>query len=157
VAGVGDFRPGKGFDPLMNDGRRFGVLICYEAIFPEAARDYKRKKADLLVNITNDAWFGKTSAPYQHLSMTVFRAVENRLYLVRAANTGISAIIDPVGNILDRTSLFERTVLKGEVKFIDEKTFYAAYGDLFVYLCGLLLILNDFIPKRRRNHAGRNS
>jgi len=157
VAGVGDFRPGKGFDPLMNDGRRFGVLICYEAIFPEAARDYKRKKADLLVNITNDAWFGRTSAPYQHLSMTVFRAVENRLYLVRAANTGISAIIDPAGNILERTSLFERTVLKGEVKFIDEKTFYAAYGDLLVYLCGLLLILNDFIQKRRRNHAGRNS
>jgi len=157
VAGVGDFRPGKGFDPLMSDGRRLGVLICYEAIFPEAARDYKRKKAELLVNITNDAWFGTTSAPYQHLSMTIFRAVENRLYLVRAANTGISAIIDSTGKILSRTGVFERTVLKGEVKFIDERTFYAAYGDLFVYLCGLFLILNDFIQKRRRNHAGRNS
>jgi len=157
VAGVGDFRPGKGFDPLVSDGRRLGALICYEGIFPEAAREYKRNRADLLVNITNDAWFGRTSAPYQHLSMTVFRAVENRLYLVRAANTGVSAVIDPTGVILSRTGIFERTVLKGEVKFIDEKTFYAAYGDLFVYLCGLLLILNDFIQKRRRNHAGRNS
>jgi apolipoprotein N-acyltransferase len=157
VAGIGDFRPGKGFDPLVSDGRRLGVLICYEGIFPEAARDYKRNRADLLVNITNDAWFGRTSAPYQHLSMTVFRAVENRLYLVRAANTGVSAVIDPTGVILSRTGLFERTVLKGEVKFIDEKTFYAAYGDLFVYLCGLLLILTDFIQMRRRNHAGRNS
>lgn len=157
VAGVGDFRPGKGFDPLVSDGRRFGVLICYEVIFPEAATAYKRNRADLLVNITNDAWFGRTSAPYQHLSMAVFRAVENRLYLVRAANTGISAVIDPTGAILSRTGLFERTVLKGEVKFIDEKTFYAAYGDVFVYLCGLLLILNDFIQKRRKNHAGRNS
>jgi len=157
VAGVGDFRPGKGFDPLVIDGRRLGVLICYEGIFPETARDYKRNRADLLVNITNDAWFGKTSAPYQHLSMTVFRAVENRLYLVRAANTGVSAVIDPTGAILSRTRVFERTVLKGEVKFIDEKTFYAAYGDLFVYLCGLLLILNVYIQKRRRNHAGRNS
>jgi apolipoprotein N-acyltransferase len=157
VSGVGDFRPGKGFDPLFSDGRRLGVLICYEGIFPEAARAYKRNRADLLVNITNDAWFGKTSAPYQHLSMTVFRAVENRLYLVRAANTGVSAVIDPTGAILSRTGVFERTVLKGEVKFIDEKTFYAAYGDLFVYLCGLLLILIDFIQKRRKNHAGRNS
>jgi apolipoprotein N-acyltransferase len=157
VAGVGDFRPGKGFEPLVSDGHRFGVLICYEAIFPEAARDYKRKKADLLVNITNDAWFGRTSAPYQHLSMTVFRAVENRLYLVRAANTGISAVIDPVGKILERTGLFERTVLKGRVKFIDEKTFYAAYGDLFVYLCGIALIPYCFTKQRRKKNAGRNS
>jgi apolipoprotein N-acyltransferase len=159
VAGVGDFLPGKGFDPLVNDGRRLGVLICYEVIFPEAARGYKRNRAGLLVNITNDAWFGRTSAPYQHLSMAVFRAVENRLYLVRAANTGISAVIDPTGKILSRTGIFERTVLKGEVKFIDEKTFYAAYGDAFVYSCGLLLlILNIFFHKiRRRNHARRNS
>jgi apolipoprotein N-acyltransferase len=157
VAGVADFRPGRGFDPLFSDGHRFGVMICYEGIFPEIARNYKRNRADLLVNITNDAWFGKTSAPYQHLSMTVFRAVENRLYLVRAANTGVSAVIDPTGMILSRTDLFERTVLRDSVKFIDEKTFYAAYGDLFVYLCGFLLVLIDFIQKRRREHAGRNS
>ncbi len=157
VAGVGDFRPGTGFNPIESDGRRFGVLICYEGIFPESAREYKQKGADLLVNITNDAWFGKTSAPFQHLSMTVFRAVENRLYLVRAANTGISAIIDPTGKILSQTGLFERTVLKGEVKYIDEKTFYAAYGDLFVYLCGIVLIPYYFILQRRRKNAGRNS
>ena len=157
VAGVGDFRPGGGYEPLVSDGRRFGVLICYEGIFPEAARNYKRNRADLLVNITNDAWFGKTSAPYQHLSMTVFRAVENRLYLVRAANTGVSAVIDPTGLILSRTDLFERTVLRDKVKFIDESTFYAAYGDLFVYLCGLLLIVTDFIQKRRKRNAGRYS
>jgi len=157
VAGVGDFRPGTGFNPIESDGRRIGVLICYEAIFPESARDYKRKNADLLVNITNDAWFGKSSAPFQHLSMTVFRAVENRLYLVRAANTGISAIIDPTGKILSQTGLFERTVLKGEVKYIDEKTFYAAYGDVFVYLCGIVLIPYYFILQRRRKNAGRNS
>jgi apolipoprotein N-acyltransferase len=153
VPGVGDFRSGKGFDPIVSDGHRLGVLICYEGIFPQAARDYKRNGADLLVNITNDAWFGRTSAPHQHLSMTVFRAVENRLYLVRAANTGISAVIDPTGVIVSRTGVFERTVLKGEVKFIDEKTFYAAYGDVFVYLCGLLLILNCFFKKGRMNHA----
>jgi apolipoprotein N-acyltransferase len=153
VEGIGDFRPGKGFDPIVNGGHRLGVLICYEAIFPEAARDYKRNKADLLVNITNDAWFGATSAPYQHLSMAVFRAVETRLYLVRAANTGISAIIDPTGKILSQTCIFERTVLKGGVKFIDEETFYAAYGDIFVYLCGIMLILYYFIKRRRIRNA----
>jgi apolipoprotein N-acyltransferase len=156
VSGVGDFRPGKGFDPLENNGRRFGVLICYEGIFPEAARDYKRNRADLLVNITNDAWFGKTSAPYQHLSMTIFRSIETRLYLVRAANTGISAVVDPTGVIVSKTGVFERTVLKGQVKLIDVKTLYAAYGDIFVYICFLSMILNDFMQRRRRKYAGRN-
>jgi apolipoprotein N-acyltransferase len=158
VVGVGDFKPGRGFYPLTIDGHRLGVLICYEGILPEAARDYKREKAEILVNITNDAWFGRTSAPYQHLSMTVFRAVENRLYLVRAANTGISAIIDPKGEILSRTGLFERTILKGDVKIIDEKTYYTAYGDAFIYLCAIaLFILTISTTQRRKKHAGRNS
>jgi apolipoprotein N-acyltransferase len=158
VVGVGDFTSGKGFDPLAIAGRRLGVLICYEGIFPEAARDYKQKNAEILVNITNDAWFGRTSAPHQHLSMTVFRAIENRLYLVRAANTGISAVIDPKGEILSRTGLFERTILKGDVKIIDEKTFYTAYGDAFIYLCIVgLLIVTISTTQRRRKDAGRNS
>jgi apolipoprotein N-acyltransferase len=154
VAGIGDFRPGQGWsEPLAENGRRLGVLICYEGILPEAARDYKRGGADLLVNITNDAWFGKTSAPYQHLSMTAFRAIETRLFLVRAANTGVSAIIDPTGKILSQTGIFERTVLKGAIKFIDDKTFYAAYGDIFIYLCGIALILSYLIKRRRSEHA----
>jgi apolipoprotein N-acyltransferase len=158
VAGVGDFKAGKGFYPLTIDGHRLGVLICYEGILPEAARGYKREKAEILVNITNDAWFGRTSAPYQHLSMTVFRAIESRLYLVRAANTGISAIIDPKGEILSRTGIFERTILKGHVKIIDEKTCYAAYGDAFVYLCAVaLLIITISTTQRRKKHAGRNT
>lgn len=155
VVGVGDFKAGKGFYPLATSGHRLGVLICYEGIFPEAARDYKKEKVGLLVNITNDAWFGRTSAPYQHLSMTVFRAIENRLYLVRAANTGISAIIDPKGSIVSRTGLFERTILKGNVKIIDEKTLYTAYGDAFVYLCTIALLIIIIIPttQRRKTHA----
>jgi apolipoprotein N-acyltransferase len=158
VTGVGDFKPGKGYYPLTVDGYRLGVLICYEGILPEAAREHKRGKADLLVNITNDAWFGRTSAPYQHLSMTVFRAIENRLYLIRAANTGISAIIDPTGKTLKSTALFERTVLKGTVKMIDVRTFYTAYGDLFVYLCAIALLILCILSMQRRNkHVGRKS
>jgi len=153
VVGVGDFKAGRGYYPLTYAGHRLGVLICYEGIFPEAARDYKKEKVGLLVNITNDAWFGRTSAPHQHLAMTVFRAIENRLYLVRAANTGISAIIDPKGSIVSRTGLFERTILKGDVKIIDEKTLYAAYGDAFVYLCAivLLIIMISTIQRRKRH------
>ena len=158
VVGIGDLGTGKGFVPLTMGTHRLGTLICYEAIFPEAGRSYKTAGADLLVNITNDAWFGRTSAPWQHLSMTVFRAIENRLYLVRAANTGVSAIIDPVGRIIAHTALFERTALRGEVRFIHMETFYARRGDVFVMLClaTLAVLILDVIWRRRRSNAGRN-
>jgi apolipoprotein N-acyltransferase len=151
VVGVGDFRSGEGYYPLTMDGHKIGVLICYEGIFSEASRAYKKMGADLLVNITNDAWFGRTSAPYQHLSMTVFRAVENRLYIVRSANTGISAIIDPLGKIVAHTELFERTTLRNTIKFINNKTFYAAYGDIFTLICAIALICCILMSSRRRN------
>ena len=90
--------------------------------------------------------------------MTVFRAVESRLFLIRAANTGISAIIDPKGEILSRTGIFERTILKGDVKIIDEKTYYTAYGDAFVYLCAIaLIVITISTTQRRKRHAGRDS
>ncbi|MGZ6249525.1 MAG: apolipoprotein N-acyltransferase [Syntrophales bacterium] len=151
VVGVGDFRSGEGYNPLPMDGHKLGVLICYEGIFPEASRAYKRMGADLLVNITNDAWFGRTSAPYQHLSMTIFRAVENRLYMLRSANTGISAIIDPTGRIVAQTELFERTALRNMIKFINNKTFYSVYGDVFVLICMTILVCCIIMSLRRRN------
>jgi apolipoprotein N-acyltransferase len=158
VTGIGDFRPGRGFVPLGEANRhRLGVLICYEGIFPDAARAYKNNGATLLVNITNDAWFGTTSAPYQHLSMTALRSVENRLYLVRAANTGISAIVDPAGSILSQTELFERTTLNGEVKFIDVHTLYEAYGDTLLFVSIFMLILFESIKKLRGNQHGRTA
>ncbi len=133
AAGIGDFAEGKGFYPLTMGERKIGVMICYEGILPEAARMYKNAAAELLVNITNDAWFGTTSAPYQHLSMSIFRAVETRLYLVRAANTGISAIVDPTGKILAQTEIFKKDEIHGSIKFIALPTFYAKYGDLLVW------------------------
>jgi apolipoprotein N-acyltransferase len=158
VAGIGDFRSGPGYEPLIMQAagrpQKLGVMICYEGILAEAGRTYRQQGAGLLVNITNDAWFGNTSAPYQHLSMTAFRSVENRLYLVRAANTGISAIIDPTGRIVARSTLFEKATLKGTVRFMNGNTFYSTYGDVFVYGCilGLILILTMAIKRRSGNH-----
>ncbi len=150
VVGVGDFIPGKGPIPLTVGDEKTGVLICYEGIFPQISRGYKKKGATLLVNITNDAWFGTSSAPYQHLTMTAFRAIENRLYIIRAANTGISAIISPTGEIISRTGLFERTALNGVVGFVDECTFYSKYGNVFIYLCFICLTGIFFISLKRR-------
>jgi apolipoprotein N-acyltransferase len=153
VAGVGDFSPGPALVSLDTGKGRIGVLICFEAIFPELSRAYVREGSRLLVNITNDAWFGRSSAPYQHLSMTVFRAVENRVPLVRAANTGISAIIDSRGHIRRMTSLFTETLLTGEVKLGEGGTVYARFGDFFAKFCAglsLLLVLLCLIKKPKQ-------
>ena len=135
VAGVGDFSPGRGATPLKTAGGKIGVLICFEGIFPEVARAYVRAGAGLLVNITNDAWFGDSSAPYQHLCMTVLRAVENRVPLVRAANTGISSVIDGKGHIHGMTPLFEEATLSAEVRRGEGGSFYGRHGDLFALAC----------------------
>ena len=151
AVGIGDFLPGEGFEPLSLDGERAGILICYEAIFPEISRAYRERGATFLVNLTNDAWFGKSSAPYQHLAIAAFRAVENRLFIVRAANTGISAFISPTGEILSRTGLFETTVLQGIFHVMEEKTFYSRFGDLFVYSCMAFFVMICFITRRRKS------
>ena len=128
VVGVGDFSPGT-VNPLSMNGDMAGVLVCFEGIFPGLAREYVRKGSDLLVNITNDAWFGRSSAPYQHLGMTRFRAVENRVWVARSANTGVSAFIAPSGRITAQSPLFETLTLEGEVGLGAHRTFYTRFGD----------------------------
>jgi len=153
AADIGDFTKGKGFIPLEIEGRKIGVLICYEGVLAEAARQYKNQSAELLVNITNDAWFGTTSAPYQHFSMSIFRAIETRLYFVRAANTGISAIVDPTGLIIKKTDLFKKDEISANIKFIKTGTVYAKYGDWLVFISFAVFaafLLWGF--KRRINH-----
>lgn len=135
VAGLGDFTPGEKAVTLETPGGRIGVLICFEGIFPEIARAYLQGGSGLLVNITNDAWFGNSSAPYQHLSMIVFRAVENRVPLVRAANTGISAVIDSKGHVRGMTPLFQEATLSAEVRRGEGGSFYSRHGDLFALAC----------------------
>lgn len=155
VQGIGDFSPGEQASPLAALFGKLGVLICFEGIFPEISREYVRSGAGLLVNITNDAWFGDSSAPYQHLSMTVFRAVENRVPLVRSANTGITAFIDSRGHIQGMTRLFQETVLTGTVRLGDERSFYTSYGDVFAWCCSLatLAVVVLALLRRRRNRS----
>ncbi len=138
---VGDFKSGKKGETLTWSDSRLGIQICFEIIFPELSRAMVDNQAELLINITNDAWFGETSAPYQHLSMTLFRAVENRRMLARAANTGVSGFIDPVGRIVASTGLFEDAVLTRTVPLIREKTIYSRFGDVFAVACLAIVLL----------------
>jgi apolipoprotein N-acyltransferase len=135
VRQVADFAPGQEFSLGRVDGHTFGAFICYEAIFPDLVRQFSSRGAELLVNITNDGWYGRTSAPHQHFAMAVFRAVENGRTLLRAANTGISAIVDPRGRVLARTALFERCATVGDAPIVGGATFYARYGDVFAWAC----------------------
>jgi apolipoprotein N-acyltransferase len=135
VQEVGDFKPGKKGTILRLGDLRLGLQICFEIIFAGLSRSMAGNNADLLINMTNDAWFAKTSGPYQHFSMAIFRAVENRKTLVRAANTGISGFVDPAGRIIASTPLFQEASLTRPLAILNEKTFYTRFGDLFALAC----------------------
>ena len=149
---VGDYTPGKKDVIFKIPAGNFNVLICFENIFPGLVRQFVKRGSGLLINITNDVWFGRSSAPFQHLAMGVLRAVENHRYLVCCANTGISAFISPRGEILGRVEdnsgcpLWVRGFLIQKVGMLGKLTFYTRFGDWFVYLnllgSGLFLILS---------------
>ncbi len=143
TVGIGDYFPGDNYIKAVTPFGSFGTIICYEAIFPGLVRKFFVKGGDFIVNITNDAWFGRTHGPYQHFSMAVFRAIENRKPVVRAANTGISGFIDSSGRILDKTALFQRTFLTRTIRTDSTLAPYTKYGDIFAYFCivGALLLL----------------
>jgi len=156
---VGEFVPGTDYALSTLDGHKISTIICYESIFPNLVRQFVKRGSGLIVLITNDGWFGQSSAPYQHLRMGVVRAVENRRYLVRTANTGISAIIDPYGRIEAQTPIGVRTVLDGTAHFRSDRTFYTEYGDVFAYANVLLVVILLGLVIRgqriRRTHARR--
>ena len=141
VAGIGDYLPGNQYIKAETKFGGFASLICYEIIFPGLVRKFYAKDGDFIVNITNDAWFGKTAGPYQHFSMAVFRAIENRKPLMRSANTGISGFIDSNGRIVSTTELFQRQVLSEEIKTDNTLSMYSRYGDLFMYFCMVISVM----------------
>lgn len=148
AAGIGDFDPGEETLVMETPFAKIGNLICYEIIFPGLVRKFVEKGADVLVTITNDAWFGRTSAPYQHFVTAVFRAVENRVPVIRAANTGISGFIDTGGRITNTSEIFVEAVLNEKVRAGETRTVYTEYGDIFAWLCagGAILLVIYSIP-----------
>jgi apolipoprotein N-acyltransferase len=146
---VGDF--GRGQEATLFDigGLKAGVSICYEMIFPDLMRQAVKNGAHFLINITNDAWFGKSSASYQHISMGALRAVENRVPIVRAANTGISGTITANGTLRDETELFvEAAQITKIAPRQGSLTFYSAYGDVFSWLCLAVTLFLSFAQYR---------
>ncbi len=155
VVGIGDFLPGGEYTVMDIPSARISTLICYEIIFPGMVRKFANKGANLFVSITNDAWFGRTSAPYQHFSMAVFRAVENRVPVLRAANTGISGFIDTRGRIQGESDIFIEDVLTQSLTIgFFKKSFYSRYGDLFAFFCIIIFVLlmaNNIYPGKRKS------
>jgi apolipoprotein N-acyltransferase len=156
VEGIGDFEAGLGptilsFVPKPKGPEvaseqaplkavKFGILICYEVIFPDLDRRFASGGAEFLVTITNDAWFGDSSAPLQHFSMVVLRSVENHLAFARSANTGISGFVDPYGRISDATPIFTEQAVQSRIQVWAPRTFYSRHGDVFAYSCVILCL-----------------
>jgi len=158
VQAIGDFQGGDEYTVMTvpygepNDRKetKLSTVVCYEIIFPDLVRRFVKDGAAVLTTITNDAWFGRTAAPYQHFSMAVFRAVENHVPVARAANTGISGFIDAQGRVLETSAIFTEAELTRTLAPGTGKTFYTLYGDVFSYACVLFtMIMLAKIPKKQ--------
>jgi apolipoprotein N-acyltransferase len=159
VEQVGGFAPGQTLTVFHLREGRLTTGICYEAVFPELSREAVQRGSQLLTSITNDAWFGRSSAPWQHLAMARMRSVETGRFMARAANTGISAIVDPYGRVVQQTALFEQTVAIGEVRFLDGATPYVRIGDVVPW-AGLVVALGLWglsVGRRRRPASAPSS
>jgi apolipoprotein N-acyltransferase len=161
----GGFGVGQGWPLADVDGTHYGVLICYESTYAEASRRFRLEGADVLLNITNDAWYGReplyarTTALWQHPAHMVMRAIENRVGVARAANTGISLFVDPVGHVYGQTELFDSDVSIDTVRTTDITTFYTRFGDLVgngAAIAALVLLVASFGIGRRLDPSGRH-
>ena len=149
VEAVSAFTPGS--DPVLLpvDGHMVSTAICYEVIFPNLIRQFVNEGSELLTTITNDAWYGRSSAAYQHWEQSSMRAIEQGRYLARAANTGISGFVDPYGRVVEKTDLFHEAILVGDLRFITDRTVYSRIGDLAAWL-SLAITLAAFASSFRR-------
>ncbi len=153
---IGDITPGKKIS-LMQTGKGLcGTPICFEVIFPDLVRRFVLEGADFIATLTNDDWFGRSSAPYQHFSMAVFRAVENRVPVVRSANSGISGVIAQDGRIVKQTDIFVEDAFTEDLTLLKmDRTFYTHFGDLFAYFCIAATVLSLCVPLVTRSRGGK--
>jgi apolipoprotein N-acyltransferase len=135
---VGLFEPGARRIVFATGGPTYGAFICYESIFPNEIRQFEDMGADVLVNISDDGWYGDTSAAWEHLNMVRMRAIENHRWILLATNTGVTASVDPYGRVVVSAPRHIRTSLRVGFDYEHDVTFYAAHGDLFAYLCALI-------------------
>ncbi len=146
----GRFTPGMSLSPLPLGAHRVATVICYEDIIPAFVNSVMRTEpSQLIVNITNDAWFGDSTEPWIHLALAKGRAVEHRRYLVRSTNSGVSAIVDPVGRVVAHTGTFREAALRAEVAWLDGRTPYELWGDLPWWLGAAASLLAAFLKKMR--------
>jgi apolipoprotein N-acyltransferase len=134
VQSVSNFTPGEAPVLLPVGSHRVSTAICYEVVFGSLIRRFVTDGSELLTTITNDAWYGRSSAAYQHWDQASMRAIENGRYLARAANTGVSGFVDPYGRVLQKSALFEQKVLVDDVAFLQVRTVYSRIGDLVAWL-----------------------
>ena len=149
VQAVSDFSAGEEASLLPVAGHLVSTAICYEVVYPDLVRRFVTGGSEMLTTITNDAWFGPTSAPYQHFEQASMRAIEEGRYMVRAANTGISGIVDPYGRVLERTDIFQAAVLVGAARFLRTSTFYARHGDILAYASVVMTAALLLLARRR--------
>jgi apolipoprotein N-acyltransferase len=150
---AGDFAAGSDVVVSRMDGHRIGTFICYESVFPSYIRRFADSGAEVLFNISNDSWFGKTAARYQHLLIVRMRAAENRRWIVRSTNDGVSGVIDPAGRVVRTLPEFEESSAHLPYDYVTGTTFYTRHGDWFVLLCALgaiAAVTSAVLPARRR-------
>ena len=150
VQAVSDFSAGEDAVLLPVGNHLVSTAICYEVVYPDLVRRFVTGGSELLTTITNDAWFGPTSAPYQHFEQASMRAIEEGRYLVRSANTGVSGIVDPYGRVLARTAIYQPAVVVGEARFLKTSTFYARHGDILAYASVLAVAALLITSSKRR-------
>jgi apolipoprotein N-acyltransferase len=149
VGGLATFAAGDSVTMLPISGHKASTAICYEVIFPHLAREAVLAGSELLTTITNDGWYGTTSAPYQHFALASMRAIEQGRYLVRAANTGISGAVDPYGRVVGKSAIFEQTGMVVDVRFLQGRTIYSRIGDVAAY-ASLAVTALALVAFRRR-------
>jgi len=157
--GPAEFAPGRQRTLFAQPHAPFSVLICFESVFPDLVRLHVKAGARLLINITNDSWFGASAGPYQHALLNAMRAIENRVSIARAATSGQSLFIDPFGRRYQTSELFTQAALVGEVPIAQSLTFYSRHGDLFAQACFFAAIFCFIILrlKKIRTHDRRKS
>jgi apolipoprotein N-acyltransferase len=153
TAEVGQMTHGKRRIVFAADGHRYGAFICYESIFADEVRQFVKLGANVLVNISDDGWYGDTSGPWQHLNIARMRAIENDRWLLRDTNSGVTAVIDPYGRVVASSPRHVETSLLARFNYISGETWYTRHGDLFAWLCAIIAIVLA-VDGVFHNHSG---